>query len=177
MSYGALIIVDMQTSLVESLPYNKLTVVENIKSLLSACRKRKIPVIYIQHDGGIGDELESGSIGWTIYKEIAPMENEKIFEKKYNSAFRKTGLKKYLDNMGIKNIILCGMQTEHCVDATCKVAFEYEYNITIPLFTTTTFDNGFISGKDLSEYYENKIWNNRYAQVVNVNQILDEINQ
>ncbi len=37
------------------------------------------------------------------------------------------------------------------MDVTCKVAFEYEYEVTIPQSTTTTFDNVFASGKDLSE--------------------------
>lgn len=177
MNYEALIIVDMQTALVGAGPYNSAAVIENIKALLNACRKREIPVIYIRHDGGNGDELEHGSTGWAIYKGIAPLPNEKIFEKQYNSAFRKTGLRAYLDEIGAKNIILCGMQTEYCLDATCKVAFEYEYKVTIPQSTTTTFNNAFASGKDLSEYYENQIWNNRYAQIVSMKQVLAEINQ
>lgn len=175
MSYDALIIVDMQTALVEAEPYNRVTVIENIKVLLDSCRKKGIPVIYVQHDGGMGDELEHGSVGWTIYKDIAPLPDEKIFEKHYNSAFRKTGLHEYLQEKGIKKIILCGMQTEYCLDVTCKVAFEYEYEVTIPQSTTTTFDNAFASGRDLAEYYENKIWNNRYAQVISVDEIKDLI--
>ena len=171
MSYDALIIVDMQTALVEAGPFNRVNVIENMKVLLDSCRKKGIPVIYIQHDGGMGDELEHGTVGWTIYKEIAPLPDEKIFEKQYNSAFRKTGLHEYLQEEGIKKIILCGMQTEYCLDVTCKVAFEYEYEVTIPQSTTTTFDNAFASGKDLAEYYENKIWNNRYAQVVRIDEI------
>lgn len=177
MNYEALIIVDMQTALVGADPYNGAVVIENIKALLNACRKREIPVIYIQHDGGNGDELERGSSGWAIYKEIFPLPDEKIFEKQYNSAFRKTGLRAYLDEIGAKNIILCGMQTEYCLDVTCKVAFEYEYKVTIPQSTTTTFNNAFASGKDLSEYYENEIWNNCYAQVISMKQVLAEINQ
>jgi Amidases related to nicotinamidase len=175
MNFDALIIIDMQTALVEAGPYNKEAVVANIKSLLRACRTGKIPVIYIQHDGGTGDELEHGSTGWEIYGEIAPLQGEKVFEKRFNSAFRKTGLQEYLDEINAKSIILCGMQTEYCFDVSCKVAFEYEYEVTIPQSTTTTFDNSFASGKDLSEYYENKIWNNRYARVISVEKIVEEI--
>ena len=123
MNYDALLIVDMQTALVEAEPYNRAAVVENINSLVSACRKNKIPVIYIQHDGGVGDELAHGSTGWTIVQGLAPLPDEKIFEKHYNSAFRETGLREYLHGINAKNIILCGMQTEYCLDTTCKVAF------------------------------------------------------
>ncbi len=176
MNYEALIIVDMQTALVEAGPHNKAAVVANIKELIQACRKQKLPVVYIQHDGGSGDELEHGSAGWTIYKELAPLPGEAVFEKHYNSAFRKTRLREYLDQMGAKKVIMCGMQTEYCLDVTCKVAFEYGYEVTIPRSTTTTFDNAFASGKALSEYYENQIWHNRYAQVVGLEQVLAEIN-
>lgn len=177
MNYDALIVVDMQTALVESGPYNQQVIIEHIKKLLITCRNRKVPVIYIQHDGGNGDELEHGSTGWTIYEKIAPLTGEKVFEKKYNSAFRQTGLRNYLDEIGVKSIILCGMQTEYCLDVTCKIAFEYGYQVTIPRLTTTTFDNAFSSGKDLSEYFENHIWNNRYAQVVSFEQVLEELNK
>lgn len=176
MNYNALIIIDMQTALVEAGPYNKPVIIANIKKLLHACRERKIPVIYIQHDGGAGDELEHGSNGWTIYQEITPLPDEKVFEKHYNSAFRGTGLREYLNKIGAKSLILCGMQTEYCFDVSCKVAFEYEYEVTVPQSASTTFDNAFASGKDLSEYYENKIWNNRYARVVNMARIISEIN-
>lgn len=175
MNYDALLIIDMQTALVEAGPYNRAAVVANIKELSKACRSKKIPVVYIQHDGGPGDELEHGSAGWEIDRELAPLPGEKVFEKRYNSAFRGTGLREYLDKTGAKSIILCGMQTEYCLDVSCKVAFEYGYEVTVPQSTTTTFDNAFASGKDLSEYYENKIWNNRFARVIGLAQTLSEI--
>lgn len=175
MKYDAIIIIDMQTALVEAHPYNEVSIIENIKSLLSVVRQYQVPVIYIRHDGGKGDELELGCDGWQIYKEIAPLSHEKIFEKQYNSAFRKTGLREYLNSFHAKSLILCGMQTEYCFDATCKIAFEYEYEVTIPQGTTTTFDNELAIGKDLVEYYENKIWNNRYAKVIPVVQIIEGI--
>lgn len=176
MKQDALLIIDMQTALIEQHPYNQTTVVGNIRQLLKTCREKGIPVIYIQHDGGIGDELEHGSTGWKIWKDIAPLQDEMIFEKKYNSAFRKTGLREYLSQLGAQNIILCGMQTEHCFDASCKVAFEYGYHVTIAKETTTTFDSDFTSGKKLSEYYEDKIWNNRYARVISMEQMISELN-
>lgn len=175
MNYDALIIIDMQTALVEAGPYNKAAVIENIAALLGACRAGQIPVIYVQHDGGAGDELEHGSAGWEIYRDIAPLPGEKVFEKRCNSAFRGTGLREYLDKAGAKNLILCGMQTEYCFDVSCKVAFEYEYTVTVSKGTVTTFDNAFASGKDLTEYYEDQIWNNRYARVIPAEQVLSEI--
>ena len=177
MNYDALIVIDIQTALVEEDPYNRAAVVANVKELLNACRAHKIPVVYIQHVEEAGGELAHGSAGWEIYSELAPLPGEKVFEKHYNSAFRKTGLRAYLDEIGAKSIIICGMQTEYCIDASCKVAFEYEYEVTIPRSTTTTYDTAFASGKALSEFYEESIWNGRYARVIDMTQVLTEINK
>jgi len=175
MKYDALIVIDMQTALINAHPYNEAAVIENIVKLLHLSRERQIPIIYVRHDGGSGDELESGSDGWQILKEIAPEPGDKIIDKKYNSIFRKTELREYLEKSGKKNLILCGMQTEYCFDVSCKVAYEYEFNVTVPEGTTTTFDNALCSGKDLTEYYESRIWNHRYARVLPLEQILEEI--
>lgn len=170
-----LLVVDVQKELIDGHPYNEENVIRNIKNLIETCRKSSIEVVYIRHDGGIGDELEYGTEGWEIYHEIGPLPGEKIIEKQYNSAFRKTNLKEYLDERKVKNIILVGMQTEYCIDATCKVAFEYGYDIIVPKDTTTTYGNTYMTGKELCEFYENIIWNNRYAKVISVQSVLEDI--
>ena len=149
-------------------------IIKNINRLLGAARQNKIDIIYIRHDGGLGDELERDTKGWEIYHAIAPMPNERIFDKKFNSAFRETGLQEYLDKKGIKTIILSGMQTEYCIDTTCKVAFEFGYNIVVPEDTTTTFDNNSLTGETLAKYYEQKIWRDRFAKVLTVDDTINE---
>jgi nicotinamidase-related amidase len=176
MKYDALLVVDIQIALMNEHPYNETTFIENTKQLIALFRKNNIPVIYVQHDGGAGDELERGLEGWKIYSEIAPLEGEVVVDKCYNSSFRQTTLKSELSKLQAQNIVLCGMQTEHCIDATCKAAFEHGYNVTIIKGTTTTFDNDFASGEKLSQYYEEKIWNNRYAKVIPMQEIVSQLN-
>ncbi|WP_099469566.1 cysteine hydrolase family protein [Konateibacter massiliensis] len=171
MNYDAMIIIDMQNALIEANPYNGQKVIGNIKKVSEACRQKNIPIIYIRHDGGLGDELEKGSAGWQICKDIFPQSGDKIIDKRFNSAFRQTELEEHLQSLHAKRLIMCGMQTEYCMDVSCKVAFEKEYHITIPKDTTTTFDNDFASGEALAEYYEEKIWKNRYADVVSMEEI------
>ncbi len=173
MNYDAMIIIDMQTALINEHPFNERKVISNIQELISLCRMQNIPLIYIRHDGGTGDELEKGTEGWEIHKALAPSQEDCIIDKKYNSAFRQTALREYLENLNAKKIIMCGMQTEYCFDVSCKVAFEYGYEVTIPKDTTTTFDNDFTSGEKLARYYEEKIWNHRYANVLSIDEIRD----
>lgn len=171
MRNSALLVVDVQTALIKEHPFNEEKVIENIKRLISIARDSNIEVLYVRHDDGIGEELEYGTDGWQIYHEIAPNKNEKVFEKKYNSAFYKTGLKEYLESKKIDIIILMGLQTEYCIDATLKSAFDNGFNVIIPEQTNTTFDNEYLSGEKLYEFYHYKIWNNRFAKVLPVDEV------
>lgn len=173
MSNTVLMVVDVQNRLINEHPYNEKKIVGNIKKLIEAARNNEKEVIYVRHDDGEGTELEKGTYGWQIYGEISPNSNEKIFDKKFNSAFIKTGLKEYLESKNIDTIILTGLQTEYCIDATCKSAFEHEYKIIIPEETNTTFDNEYLSGEKLYEFYNYKIWSNRFARVLSMNEVAE----
>ena len=175
MNYDAFIVIDMQTLIVNANPYNRDETVANIDKLISVCRSKKIPVIFVRHDDGPGEPLEKGTDGFKITKELTPREGEKIFDKNFNSAFRKTGLREYLDAMGAKQIIICGMQTEFCIDATIKVAFEYEYDVTVVRDGVTTLDNGELTGRQICDFYLGKIWNGRFAVVKTADEIIADI--
>lgn len=172
MSNIVLLVVDVQNTLINANPYNEQRVIENVKKLILNARDNKKEVLYVRHDDGKGTELESGTYGWQIYDEIAPNSTELIFEKQYNSAFYKTNLKEYLDSKDIDTIILVGLQTEYCIDATCKSAFDHGYKIIIPEETNTTFDNDYLSGEKLYEFYNYKIWNKRFADVISVEEVI-----
>lgn len=167
-----LLVVDVQNLLINYQPYNSQKVIENIKSLIHYCRETGTEVVYVRHFNEDGD-LAKGKEGWQIHSEIAPSHNEKIIDKQYNSAFRNTELKEYLDSKDVKNIILVGLQTEYCIDATCKSAFEQGYNVIIPEECNTTFDNEYLSGQKLYEFYNYKIWNNRFAKVMAMIEIMN----
>ncbi|MGG7098935.1 cysteine hydrolase family protein [Clostridium sardiniense] len=172
MSNIVLLVVDVQNTLINEHPYNEERVIENIKKLILTARDNKKEVVYVRHDGGQGTEFENGTYGWQVYNEIVPNSNELIFEKQYNSAFYKTDLKIYLDNNNIDTIILVGLQTEYCIDATCKSAFDYGYKIIMPEETNTTFDNDYLSGEKLYEFYNYKIWNKRFADVISIEKVI-----
>jgi nicotinamidase-related amidase len=175
MSNIVLMVVDVHNALLKDHPYNEQKVIENIKKLISTARDNKKEVIYVRHDDGKGTGLEKGTDGWQIYNDIAPNDNEFIVEKQYNSAFHKTGLREYLESKQIDTIILVGLQTEYCIDATLKSAFDYGYKIIIPKETNTTFDNEYLSGEKLYEFYNYKIWNKRFASVFSMDDVIKNL--
>ena len=182
MNKSVLLIVDVQTGLIEKSPYNKDVMLENIEKLISVARNNGIEIIYVRHCNDAG-ALGIRTSGWEIYEGIKPpqtekqtdMQSDKVFDKKYCSAFKETNLKEYLDEKGIRTIILSGMQTEYCIDTTCRVAFEYGYSVIIPKNGTTTFDNGIFKAHEILNHYEQNIWDKRFASVMSVEEIAENI--
>ncbi|MDF2845293.1 MAG: nicotinamidase-like amidase [Herbinix sp.] len=176
MSNIALLVVDVQNAIVDEHPYNGKKVIENIETLLSVARANHKEVIYIQHEEA-GCEFEHGCDGWQIYTQISPVDSEKIIEKNYNSAFVKTELKDYLSSKNITTLVLVGMQTDYCIDATCKGAFEHGYQVIIPEATNATFDNEYLTGEKLYEYYNHYMWDNRYAKLLSIKETIQLLEQ
>ena len=175
MKNTALLVVEIQTALINFHPYKEAEFLANIRKLIETARQNSIEVIYVRHDGGDGTPLAFGTEGWQIYSEIAPIDGEKIFDKKFSSSFRNTGLKSYFDEKGITDFVLVGMQTDYCIDTTCQVAFEFGYNVTIPACATTTFDNSLATAEKLVEYFEQQLWDKRFAAVVPVEEVISKM--
>jgi nicotinamidase-related amidase len=177
MGSTALLIVDVQNALVDEKPFNIERVLGNIKKLSDTCRDNGIEIIYIQHDGEKEDTLEPFSYGWDIHKSIYPKIGEKIIRKTYNSAFKNTELEGYLNSKSIETLILVGMQTEYCIDTTCRVAFDKGYKLIMPEETNTTFNNGNLSACEIYEYHNFNIFKGRFAEVKNLDEIkISDIN-
>ena len=162
---AALVIVDVQEAAISRGPYRKDEVVENIAALLDVSRGSGVEVVYVQHDGASGDEYEPGTPGWEIYRAIEPKPGEKVVRKRFNSGFRETGLRAHLEERGVGTIVLVGIQTEYCVDTTCRVAFEFGFDIVIPEMTNTTYDTDELSARQIHDHYNRRIWDGRFATV------------
>ncbi|MBF4694660.1 cysteine hydrolase family protein [Fusibacter ferrireducens] len=171
----ALLIVDVQTALIDEHPYNQDQFIKNINDLISEARKNNKEVIFVRHDDGEGSELALGAPGWEIYKDLHVLPADKIFEKQYNSAFHKTDLDAYLKSKDIDTLVIMGLQTEYCIDATLKQAFSLDYEVLIPKDTNTTFDNDYLSGEKLYEFYNKNIWAGRFGEVLEVEVVKEKL--
>ncbi len=85
-----LLVVDAQDMIVTNQLFQYEIFVNNMKQLIHLARTKGIEIIYVRHDDGF--ELTKGVRGFEIFEQFAPMNEEKIFDKHVNSAFRDTGL-------------------------------------------------------------------------------------
>lgn len=168
-----LLVVDTQNAIVN----NKLSHFEllefRIKKLIDKARQNNIEVIFIRHDDGVGNELTKGNEGFEIYEGFKPAENECIFDKNVNSSFKGTGLLEYLQKKNENTIIIVGLQTDYCIDATIKAGFEHGFKIIVPAYTNSTFDNQYMTAEQTYSYYNNFMWKRRYAECISFEETLE----
>ena len=81
-------------------------------------------------------------------------------------------MRDYLEEKKIKSLMIVGMQTEYCVDTTIKSAFDYEYKMYVPEGANTTFDNDRLSGEVIHRFYNQDIWDKRFADVISMDEAL-----
>lgn len=172
MKKTALLIIDVQNLLVGENPRNKELFVRTINRLIRDFRKNELPIIFIQHTNDA--EIPEGSEAWKIWHEIEAEASDKRFSKSYMSAFKGTGLDDHLKENSIDSLVICGMQTDFCVDTTCRVAFELGYTLYVPKDATTTFDSETLTAEQIQQHHE-LIWSYRLAKIAPADEILSEI--
>ena len=170
-----LLVVDTQKLITTKALYAFERFTTNLQRLIQEARKNKIEVIYVRHDDGAECELTKGQDGFEIDEQFRPMNGEKIFDKNVNSAFHETGLLEYLRDKGEKEVIVVGLQTDYCIDATVKCGFEHGLHIIVPAYANTTIDNGFMSGEQSYKYYNEHMWNGRYAECISLEETIERM--
>ena len=161
-----LLVVDTQKLITNSNLYH-FDVFENaVKTLIAAARENNVEVIYVRHDDGNGTELTRGTEGFEIYAGFEPKQGEKIFDKTVNSSFKDTGLLEYLKEKDVRTVVVVGLQTDYCIDATIKCGFEHGFKMIVPENANSTFDNAFMTGEQSYKYYNEFMWKGRYAECI-----------
>jgi len=104
---------------------------ENAGKVLELFRKNKELIIHVRHNYEPGGE---------IHKSVAPKKDEKVISKDYANSFRETDLDKFLKDNGIEELVITGMQTHMCVEATTRAGADLGYKCTVVSDACTTRD-------------------------------------
>ncbi len=172
-----LLVVDTQKAITNSKLYQFDLFEKNVRDVIYKARQNGIEVIFVRHDDGVGNELTKGNDGFEIYDGFQPATDEMIFDKNVNSAFKNTGLLEYLREKEENTIIIVGLQTDYCIDATIKAGFEHGFKMIVPANTNSTFDNKYMSAEQTYSYFNEFIWNKRYAECVSFEEVLARISR
>ena len=165
-----LLVIDIQKGITDSRLFNFHEFIDNTSRIIQAARDNQIEVIYFQHDDGPGTGFSIGDEEFEIAEQVHPREGEKIFTKNINSCF---GNKDFTDYVKDENtLMIVGLQTNFCIDATVKSAFERGYKVIVPQGANSTFDNDYMSGEETYKYYNDMMWPKRFATCVSVDEAI-----
>jgi ureidoacrylate peracid hydrolase len=146
---SALIVVDMQNGFLDpagscvkaGFPAGVLTpALEPCVRAVKAARGAGVPVIFTRYtyrsdfgDGGfmlrekfpmlsaVG-ALIAGSWDQAVVPELEPQPNDYVIDKNRPSAFFGTPLESYLSGLGVREVVVCGVTTNCCVETTVRDA-------------------------------------------------------
>ena len=105
----------------------------NAARLLESFRENNLPVIHIQHIANRpgASFFIPGTAGAEIHDDVKPLQHEKVIVKHFPNSFRETGLLDHLRTNNITRLVICGMMTHMCVDATTRAAKDHGFDCVV----------------------------------------------
>lgn len=139
---SALLIIDAQANMFaeDFAVYRGEEILQTIQRLIEKARKTETAVIFVRNNGPTGEPDEPHTPGWEIHPTLTLLPDDIVLDKNTSDTFASTALQQILEEKEFSSLIICGMQTEMCVQSTTHRALELNYQVTIVADGHTTFD-------------------------------------
>jgi len=151
----ALLVIDVQMGAFDGVRCDAMPgadhMLEKVGQLIDAVRGSSVELIYVQHCAPKGQVYEEGSAHWLFHPDIAPTDSDFILMKRHSSSFEDTELDDKLKSLNIDSIIVCGLQSEHCVSNTALSALSLGYQVTVAHDAHGTFPDAGLSAEQIIE--------------------------
>lgn len=159
--YKALLVIDMQKgSFTEETPrFDADGVVQRINELSAIFRKKKLPVLFIQHDGTGTGAFEKSTWEWELLDAIEIEPTDYLIDKYANDVFYNSKLQSRLSKLSVTELVITGCATDFCVASTVQSALSKDYDITVVSDGHTTGERPNLTAKKVIEHY-NWVWQN-----------------
>ena len=150
----ALLIIDVQHALCsgEYEAFECTRVIERINSVARRMRAVGAPVVVIQHETPSG-LLLYGSAGWQLADGLDVQAGDIYIRKQATDSFHNTELQARLQALGVNKLVICGLQSEFCVDTTTRRALALGYPVVLVADGHSTVDNGVLSAPQISAHH------------------------
>jgi nicotinamidase-related amidase len=121
---------------------NPLEAARNARELLQCFREHQGMHIHIQHVSTRAGAtfLLPGDRGCDIHDSVAHFVGEPLVVKHFPNAFRETDLEPMLKQQGVKRLVVTGMMTHMCVDATARAAADLGFEVLVAADACATRD-------------------------------------
>ncbi len=164
--------IDIQKGITDERLYLFSQFISNTVKVLDTARENGVEVIYFQHDDGPGTGFSIGDEDFEIAEQMKPKDGEKRYIKNINSCFGNKEFAHYIEEKKEDTLMIVGLQTNFCIDATIKSAFERGYKVIVPQGTNSTFDNDYMDKEATYKYYNEMMWPKRFADCVSMEEAI-----
>jgi nicotinamidase-related amidase len=150
----ALLVIDVQQGLCEgrwAAFEARQRVIERPNALARAARAAGAPVIFVQHEADEG--LVHGSAPWQLAQGLEALPGDQRLRKRGSDAFHQTALHEMLQTQGAGRVVVCGLQTEFCVDSTVRRALALGYAVTLAGDAHSTADSETLSAAQIIAHH------------------------
>lgn len=149
----ALLIIDVQQALCTGTApvADADNTIANINLLSQRARAARVPVILVQHEDT--DTLQHDSPGWQLARQLEATSQDARLRKRGSDAFHQTELQSMLKMRHISQLVVCGMQTEFCVESTVRRALALGYPVTLAADGHTTTDNSVLPASQIVAHH------------------------
>lgn len=121
----ALLVVDIQDFYFaggKSELVNPIPAARNAAKIIAEYRAKGWLVVFIKHQSPEKD---------AINELVKPIDGEQVFTKTAVNSFVGTPLYEYLHGKQVSKLVVCGMQTQMCVEAAVRAGADYGFNVTL----------------------------------------------
>ncbi|MGK4585623.1 isochorismatase family protein [Kitasatospora sp. HPMI-4] len=138
----ALIVVDVQESfrareLWETVSDPKIA--DQVNRLVRLARQAGDLVVWVLHiEPGTGTTFDPELGHVRLMAELERRDGEPLIHKTSHNAFTTTNLQQLLTEHGVRELTLCGLRTEQCVETTTRVGSDLGYRVTFVTDATAT---------------------------------------
>lgn len=145
--------------------------------LLAHHRRAGDRVIHIRHESVEegADMLVPGTPGGEIDPRVQPQDGETVVRKNFPNAFLETGLHELLGGGEASDLVVVGMMSSMCVDATVRAAVDLGYTVTVGADACAApdlaYDGTSVAGADVHAAFMAALAS-AYARVVPVADLL-----
>jgi nicotinamidase-related amidase len=129
---AALVVIDMQVSLIEDETPNTDEFMSAVFRLVEQARDAGVPVIWVLDANVLPDP--------SLHAVFRPKPGEAVVRKEGTDAFHETHLAGELGGRGVERIVVCGMQSDACIDSTVRAAPRYGFDVSLVSDAHTTHD-------------------------------------
>lgn len=149
--HPALILIDLQRAIDDPSwgdDRNNPEMESNVAALLARWRERGWPIFHVRHASREPHSTyRPGQPGFEFKPEAAPVDGERVIEKRVNSAFIGTMLEAQLRAAGIERLYIAGVITNNSVEATVRMAGNLGFETFVISDATATFGRNDFDGR------------------------------